>query len=348
MRVADFDYQLPLELIAQEPLADRGGARMIVLDRSTGDLDHRTIADLPEYFAEGTVLALNNTRVIPARLLGHRLPTGGAVECLLLSRVAADRWDALMHPGHKLRVGERVVFDRGGHRIYGEVLGRHFFGRRLIRLWAEPEGDLLESIEAIGEVPLPPYIKRPAGPVDRDRYQTIFARVTGSVAAPTAGLHFTSGLLSDLVERGVTPVEITLHIGYGTFEPVRTDVVAEHHVEAETYQIDEAAADALNRALADKRPVVAVGSTTVRTLEAAYLAGAGRIEAGTGSTDLFIYPGFQFAVTSRLLTNFHLPRSSLLMLVCAFGGRDRVLAAYREAVARGYRFYSYGDGMLVL
>jgi S-adenosylmethionine:tRNA ribosyltransferase-isomerase len=354
MLVSDFDYHLPAELIAQEPLEDRGGARMMVLNRSTGMLEHRAIADLPEYLHSGTVLALNNTRVVPARLLGRRMPSGGAVECVLLARVAPDQWDALMHPGQKLRIGERVVFERGNHRIHGEVLERHFYGRRRIRLWPEPDGDIgksgdiNESIEAIGDVPLPPYIKRPVRAADRERYQTVFARVDGSVAAPTAGLHFTPSLLASLRARGVTPVEITLHVGYGTFAPVRTEVVEEHRVEPETYHIDEEAAGVLNRALGDDRLIAAVGTTTVRTLEAAFLAGGGCIPSGTASADLFIHPGFQFAVTRTLLTNFHLPRSSLLMLVCAFAGREPVLAAYREAVARGYRFYSYGDAMLIL
>jgi S-adenosylmethionine:tRNA ribosyltransferase-isomerase len=252
-----------------------------------------------------------------------------------------------MHPGQKLKPGARVVFE-GLHTLHGEVLERRFFGRRLIRLWTADGSSVDEAVDAIGHVPLPPYIKREDRPADRERYQTIFARARGSVAAPTAGLHFSPPLVEALGARGVTKIEITLHVGYGTFQPVRVDRVEDHHVEAEHYEISTAAADAINDALGEGRRVIAVGTTTTRTLESVAAANDGRLVAGRGVTELFIYPGFRFRVLGGLLTNFHLPRSSLLMLVAAFGGRDAVLAAYDAAIAARYRFYSYGDAMLIL
>ncbi len=252
-----------------------------------------------------------------------------------------------MHPGQKLKPGARIVFE-GLHTLHGEVLERHFFGRRLIRLWTEDGTPLAAAIDAIGHVPLPPYIKRGDRADDRDRYQTVFARERGSVAAPTAGLHFTPALLAALDARGVHVAEITLHVGYGTFQPVRVDRVEDHHLDAEQYEISEQAAAVINQARDDGRRVIAVGTTTTRTLEAVAGAHAGRIAAGSGTTDLFIYPGYDFRIVGGLLTNFHLPRSSLLMLVAAFAGRERVLAAYDAAIAERYRFYSYGDAMLIL
>jgi S-adenosylmethionine:tRNA ribosyltransferase-isomerase len=252
-----------------------------------------------------------------------------------------------MHPGQKLHPGARVVFE-GTHTVRGEVLEQRFFGRRLIRLWTDDGTDLDEAVDAIGHVPLPPYIKRVDRPDDRARYQTVFARARGSVAAPTAGLHFTPAILDALQARGVERVEITLHVGYGTFQPVRVERVEDHRVDPEPYEIGDAAAAAINRALDDRRRVIAVGTTTTRTLEAVAADNEGRIVAGAGETGLFIYPGFTFRVLSGLVTNFHLPQSSLLMLVSAFAGREHVLGAYRAAIAEGYRFYSYGDAMLIL
>jgi S-adenosylmethionine:tRNA ribosyltransferase-isomerase len=369
MDVREFDFDLPTELIAQEPAADRSGARLLHLDRATGSISHRTIRALPELLRPGDLLVVNNTRVFPARLLGRRVPSGGAVECLLVARespagrpsVACESpagrprgaretpecWEALMHPGQKLKPGARVVFE-GLHTLHGEVLERRFYGRRLIRLWTEDGSSVDEAIDAIGHVPLPPYIKREDRPADRDRYQTMFARARGSVAAPTAGLHFSPLLVEALAARGVTRTEITLHVGYGTFQPVRVDRVEDHHVEAEHYEISTAAADAINDALGEGRRVIAAGTTTTRTLESVAAANDGRLVAGRGVTELFIYPGFRFRVLSGLLTNFHLPRSSLLMLVAAFAGREAVLAAYDAAIAARYRFYSYGDAMLIL
>jgi S-adenosylmethionine:tRNA ribosyltransferase-isomerase len=357
--VRDFDFDLPTELIAQEPAA-RGSSRLLHLERATGAVAHTRIESLPDLLRAGDLLVVNNTKVFPARLLGRRVPTGGSVECLLIHRCqararhvpgtdgteSADEWEALMHPGQKLTPGARVVFE-GIHTIHGEVLERRFFGRRLIRLWTDDGSTVDDAVDAIGHVPLPPYIKRPDRPDDRGRYQTVFARDRGSVAAPTAGLHFTSALLAELAARGVERAEVTLHVGYGTFQPVRVTRVEDHRVDSESFAIGEAAAVAINRALDEGRRVVAVGTTTTRALESVAAGHAGRIAPGSGETDLFIYPGFTFRVVGGLLTNFHLPQSSLLMLVCAFGGQTRVLDAYRAAVAAGYRFYSYGDAMLL-
>jgi len=252
-----------------------------------------------------------------------------------------------MHPGQKLKPGARVRFEGEAGVLIAEVDERHFHGRRTIRLWAESSGDVDALVDALGHMPLPPYIKRPDTAVDRERYQTIFARSRGSVAAPTAGLHFTPALMKELAERGVQRADVTLHVGYGTFKPVRTHVVEAHVVDPEEYEIGQESAATINRALEEGRRIVTVGTTTTRALEDAAVRGAGRIAAGRGTASLFIYPGFAFQIVGALLTNFHVPRSSLLMLVCAFGGRERVLAAYREAVSRRYRFYSYGDAMLV-
>ncbi len=350
--VLDFDFDLPPELIAQQPATARESARLLVVMRP-GTIEHRSVADLSDFLREGDVLVLNNTRVFPARLLGRRVPSGGAVECLLIGRAGSGQrgneevWEALMHPGQRLGPGAKVVFE-GARAIHGEVLERRFHGRRLIRLSTADASALDDAVDAIGHVPLPPYIRRSDLPDDRDRYQTVFARQRGSVAAPTAGLHLTRELLTALARQGVTVVEITLHVGYGTFQPVRVDRVEDHRLEPERYEISDQAAAVINRALDDRRRVIAVGTTTTRTLEAAALAHGGRIVAGAASTNLFIYPGFQFRAIGGLLTNFHLPRSSLLMLVSAFAGREQVLQAYRVAVADKYRFYSYGDAMLIL
>ena len=348
MRVSDFDFDLPPELIAQEPLAERSASRLMVVDRRGGAIEHAHAADLPAWLRSGDLLVVNDTRVIPARLHGHRVPSGGRVECLLLRRIDADRWDALVHPGQKLRPGERMRFEGGGAVLEAEILERRTFGRRTIRLSREGPGGVDAAIETIGEVPLPPYIRRPVRPDDRERYQTVYAREPGSVAAPTAGLHLAPSVLADLDARGVQRTAITLHVGYGTFQPVRAEVVEEHRIDPEPYSIEKAAAAAINAALDDQRRVVAVGTTTTRTLEAVALGHGGRVAAGSGYADLFIYPGFRFAVVGALLTNFHLPKSSLLMLAAAFAGRERILEAYRVAVAERYRFYSYGDAMLVV
>ncbi len=350
MWVSEFDFQLPEELIAQEA-APRGDSRLMVLDRASGAVQHTNIAALPALLKQGDVLVVNNTRVFAARLLGRRVPSGGAVECLLLARApgppGSQTWSALMHPGQKLKPGSVVRFEGPAGVLVAEVLERRFYGRRTIRLTAESGGDVDALVDALGHVPLPPYIKRHDTPADRERYQTIFARSRGSVAAPTAGLHFTPALMAQLASRGVERAEITLHVGYGTFKPVRADLVEEHVVDPEEYEIPGPAADTIGRALDEGRRIVAVGTTTTRALEDAALRGGGRPAAGRSTASLFIYPGFQFQIAGALLTNFHLPRSSLLMLVAAFAGRERVLAAYRQAIAERYRFYSYGDAMFI-
>ncbi|OFV92314.1 MAG: tRNA preQ1(34) S-adenosylmethionine ribosyltransferase-isomerase QueA [Acidobacteria bacterium RIFCSPLOWO2_12_FULL_65_11] len=347
MDVREFDFDLPAELIAQEPALRRGDARLMRLDRDAGAITHHTVSALPDLLRPGDLLVVNNTRVFPARLLGHRVPSGGAVECLLVAHLGDLRWEALMHPGQKLKPGAKVVFE-GARVLHAEVVERRFHGRRVIRLWTDDGSSVDEAVDAIGHVPLPPYIRREDRAEDCQRYQTVFARDRGSVAAPTAGLHFDGALLAALKERGVELADITLHVGYGTFQPVRVERVEEHRLEAERYQIGDQAAAAMTRALAERRRIVAVGTTTTRALETIAREHEGRVVAGGGWTDAFIYPGFQFRVISGLMTNFHLPRSSLLMLVSAFAGRERVLEAYRVAIAQRYRFYSYGDAMLIL
>jgi S-adenosylmethionine:tRNA ribosyltransferase-isomerase len=360
MDVGDFDFDLPPELIAQEPPVERQAARLLHLDRASGSIAHVNVSALPGLLRAGDLVVVNNTRVFPARLIGRRVPSGGAVECLLVARSTSDGhqigggseadvslWDALVHPGQKLKPGARMVFE-GLHTIYGEIRDRGSFGRRLVRLWTEDGSTVDEAVDAIGHVPLPPYIKRDDQSVDRERYQTVFARTRGSVAAPTAGLHFTPALVAALDARGVQVREITLHVGYGTFQPVRVARVEDHRLEAERYEVNAETAAAIQSARDERRRVIAVGTTTTRTLEAVAAAHDGRIVAGSGATDLFIYPGFEFQVIGGLLTNFHVPQSSLLMLVSAFAGRAHVRTAYDAAIAARYRFYSYGDAMLVL
>jgi len=349
MNVSEFDFDLPAGLIAQTP-AERGTSKLLVLRRRAGEVEHTNVARLPDLLREGDVLVVNDTKVFPARLLGTRVPSGGAAECLLLSKLDDDRWDALVHPGQKLPPGARMMFSGAASDgpLHAEVLAQHYHGRRTIRLWSEDGGSIDALVDSIGHVPLLPHIKRDDQQSDRDRYQTVYARERGSVAAPTAGLHFTPEILSALDARGVQRAAITLHVGYGTFQPVRVEQVEAHTVDAEFFSISEASAGSINRAKAEGRRVVAVGTTTTRALEAAGRAGRGVITPQSGWTDMFIYPGHAFRVVDALMTNFHLPQSSLLMLVCAFGGRDAVMSAYREAVEKGYRFYNYGDAMLIL
>jgi S-adenosylmethionine:tRNA ribosyltransferase-isomerase len=353
LKVEAFDFDLPAELIAQDAV-ERGASRLLVLDRSTSAVAHAGIRDLPQWLRAGDLLVANDTRVFPARLIGRRVPSGGAVECLLLHRVrdstAEDRsevWEALMHPGQKLKPGARAVFEGAAARLHGEVLERLFFGRRRIKLTPE-NGTVAAAIDALGHVPLPPYIHRGDTPADRERYQTVFAAHRGSIAAPTAGLHFDQALLDALERAGVERTAVTLHVGYGTFKPVRVEDVEDHVVDPEPYEIGEAAAHAIDAALDAGRRVIAIGTTTTRAIEDAARRGGGRVTARKAQAEVFIHPGFEFRVISGLLTNFHLPKSSLLMLVSAFAGRERVLAAYREAVERRYRFYSYGDAMLIV
>ena len=348
MLVSDFEFVLPEDLIAQEPPRERGTSRLMVLRRRSGQTTSTTIAGLPAFLERGDLLVANDTRVFPARLLGHRVPSGGAVECLLLRRVDEVRWEALVHPGQKLRVGSQFVCEGAGGRLRGEVVARDGFGKRTVALTADA-GDVDAQIDAIGHVPLPPYIKRDDREADHERYQTVFARHRGSVAAPTAGLHFTPELLAAIDDRGVERATVTLHVGYGTFKPVRAERVEDHVVDAERYEISPDAARAINRALDEGRRIVAVGTTTTRALEdAARVSGAGRVRPGTSEATTFIHPGYPFQVIGGLVTNFHVPRSSLLMLVCAFAGREHVMRAYGQAVAERFRFYSYGDAMLIV
>ena len=361
MLVSEFDYRLPEELIAQEPLAARAASRMLHLDRRSGEMQDRSFGDFPEMLRPGDLVVFNNTRVFPARLYGWRSgakaqplsaanPASrdflqGRIEVLLTKQISQEpnEWECLVRPGRKIGVGERLFF--GEQRELGaEVVDRGTFGERRIRF--KPVTNFFELIEKLGHVPLPPYISREDRKTDRDRYQTVYARERGSVAAPTAGLHFTLEILSQMHQRGVESAEITLHVGLGTFQPVRVEKVEEHKLHPETFSISTAAAEKVNTALRDGRRVIAVGTTTVRTLEYA-AKNSGQVQAGRGEADLFIYPGFNFQVVSALLTNFHLPQSTLLMLVCGFGGKENVLRAYQHAVAEHYRFYSYGDCMLV-
>ena len=371
MLVSDFHFHLPEELIAQEPLAARDASRMLHLQRAAGQYADRQFRDFPELLQPGDLVVFNNTRVFPARLYGRREgaraqplsprnPAArdflhGRIEVLLTRQVSTDPndWQCLVRPGRKIGVGERLYF--GEHdELEAEVLARAEFGERVIRFqWViqggnEPHrGDFFAALDHIGHVPLPPYIARPDSPGDRERYQTVYAHERGSVAAPTAGLHFTPQILDRIRQRGAETVEITLHVGLGTFQPVRVERVEDHKLHPESYSISAEAAAAINGALHTSRRVVAVGTTTVRTLEHAIRHGAGTIAAGVAAADLFIYPGFEFQVVKALLTNFHLPESTLLMLVSALGGRENVLRAYNHAVSERYRFYSYGDCMFI-
>jgi S-adenosylmethionine:tRNA ribosyltransferase-isomerase len=348
MNVDEFDFELPDSLIAQDPPQERGGSRLLVVHR-TGGIAHTAFANLAEYLVPGDLLVVNNTRVFPARLLGRRVPSGGGVECLLLRELpTSNRWDALVHPGQKLKTGARMVFERAGITVHGEVLAMHFQGRRTIRLWTDHRDGLANAIDRVGHIPLPPYIKRGDAASDRERYQTVYARERGSVAAPTAGLHFTAGQLASLALRGVERVEVTLHVGYGTFKPVKVDRVEDHVIDPEQFIVPAETAGALTRAKRERRRIIAVGTTSVRTLESLVVREDGAVMPASGETLLFIRPGHQFQLVDAMITNFHLPRSSLLMLVSAFAGTERILAAYRDAVEHGYRFYSYGDAMLIL
>ena len=341
MRIGEFDFELPEELIAQAALEDRAASRMLVVDRASGAFEDREFREIGEFLRGGDVLVVNNTRVFPARLFGHT-NTGAAVEVFLVRDAGGGVWETLARPGRRLAIGKQILFDGGAT---GEVVEKLADGRVLVRF----DGDVLETAGRIGRTPLPPYIKRDTGEADRDRerYQTVYARERGSIAAPTAGLHFTPEVLDGLRDLGVTVAEITLHVGYGTFEPVRVDELSEHTVSPEVYEIDAATAEVLNAAQADGRRIVAVGTTTTRALET-NAARHGRFTAGIREADLTIVPGHEFCAVDALLTNFHLPQSSLLVLVSTFGGHELIMRTYRHAVAAKYRFYSYGDCMLIV
>jgi S-adenosylmethionine:tRNA ribosyltransferase-isomerase len=345
MRISDFDYELPEELIAQQPLAQRDASRMLVADRAAETWRDSEFRLLPDLLSDGDVLVINNTSVFPARLRGKRKPSGGTVELLLLREVAPNVWEALTRPARRLQPGAQIDFADG--TMSGEVIEELPNGVRLIKL--ETNEPLENVIDRIGETPLPPYIKRTAekSDDDRGRYQTVYAKDRGAIAAPTAGLHFTPAVLERIKARGIQIAEVTLHVGYGTFEPVRVDDIAEHTVAAEWFSIDDTAAEKINAARPNGSRVIAVGTTTTRALESAATSNR-EVKPGSGFANLTIVPGYQFKVIDSLLTNFHLPRSSLLMLVSAFAGRDFMLAAYRHAVNARYRFYSYGDCMLIV
>jgi S-adenosylmethionine:tRNA ribosyltransferase-isomerase len=345
MLISDFDYELPEDAIAQHPLERRDESKMLVLNRLDQSWSDKQFKDFPDLIREGDTLVVNNTKVFPARLIGKREPSGGQAEFFLVREVGKKTWEALARPARRLKLGQRVSFGDGN--LKGEVIEELEEGRRIVRF--ECEGSLNEKFDALGQTPLPPYIKRPEGTLDQDRerYQTVFARLRGAIAAPTAGLHFTQAVLEEVKRRGAKIVEITLHVGYGTFEPVRVDKVDRHRVSPEWIEISEAAADTINETREKKGRVIAIGTTTTRALESA-ADEHGVIKTFTGETSLTITPGYKFRVVDALVTNFHLPRSSLLLLVVAFAGRDFVLSAYRHAVIERYRFYSYGDCMVII
>ena len=345
MHVSAFDYELPAELIAQEPLPQRDASRMLIVDRQNQSWTDSHFRELPQQLGPTDLLVINNTRVFPARLVGHREPSGGRVEILLVRELETDVWEALVKPGRRLRKGAEVSFD--GAHLTAQLLDQP--GKELRQLRLQSLNPLNSVLDEFGQMPLPPYISRPSGSsaLDRERYQTLFAKARGAIAAPTAGLHFTPEVLAEIAAHGTRLAEITLHVGYGTFEPVRVDDTEQHQVAAERYQIDGGTAQAINETRARGERVIAVGTTTTRALESA-VNESGNLNATQGSATLTIVPGYRFRVVDALLTNFHLPCSSLLMLVSAFAGHQLILDAYHHAVASRYRFYSYGDCMLVI
>ncbi|HHV72218.1 MAG TPA: tRNA preQ1(34) S-adenosylmethionine ribosyltransferase-isomerase QueA [Clostridia bacterium] len=341
MRVDDFDFFLPPELIAQTPLARRDDSRLLVLPKNNGLVEHKKFYQIVDYLIPGDTLVLNNTKVIPARLFGKRADTNGKIEVLLLKRIVGNTWETLVKPGRRAKLNSLLVFGDG--RLLGRVKGETDFGGRIIDF--EYEGDWHHLLDELGQMPLPPYIT--AKLEEKDRYQTVYAQYEGSAAAPTAGLHFTPELIEKIKRKGVNLVYITLHVGLGTFRPIQVENVEEHRMHEEFYQITPEAAGLINQAIKNKTRIIAVGTTSVRTLESA-VNEHNLIEPGQGWTNIFIYPGYQFKVVDGLITNFHLPKSTLIMLVCALAGKERVMAAYKEAIRLRYRFYSFGDAMLII
>ena len=341
MKKSDFAFDLPKELIAQDPLEDRSSSRLLVLDRRSGAVSHHVFREIGDFLRPGDCLVLNNTKVIPARLLGEREGTGAHVEVLLLKRRDKDVWETLVKPGKKCRPGTKLEF--GGGVLKAEVVETVEEGNRLIRF--QYEGIFEEVLDRLGEMPLPPYITHKLS--DRNRYQTVYAKYEGSAAAPTAGLHFTEELLGQIRARGVQTAFVTLHVGLGTFRPVKEDDILEHHMHSEAYQISQQAADLINRTKASGGRVICVGTTSCRTVESA-ADERGMVRPGSADTEIFIYPGYEFKVLDGLITNFHLPESTLVMLVSALAGREQVLGAYAEAVRERYRFFGFGDAMLVV
>lgn len=340
LKKSDFYFDLPQELIAQDPLEDRSASRLLVLNRETGAVEHHTFKEITNYLQPGDCLVLNNTKVIPARLLGVKEDTGAAIEVLLLKRRDSDVWETLVKPGKKARPGAKIVFGDGCLRA--EVLEVVEEGNRLIRF--DYEGIFEEALDRLGEMPLPPYITHKLQ--DMNRYQTVYAKYEGSAAAPTAGLHFTEELLAQIEKMGVHIAYVTLHVGLGTFRPVKADNILEHHMHSEHYEVTPETAEMINRTKESGGRVICVGTTSCRTVESAADEN-GRVQPGCGDTEIFIYPGYRFKVLDCLITNFHLPESTLVMLVSALAGRENVLSAYREAVEERYRFFSFGDAMLI-
>lgn len=340
MDVKDFDFYLPQELIAQDPIAQRDQSRLLVLDKQTGECQHKIFHDILDELEAGDCLVINNTKVIPARLYGQKEDTNAKIEVLLLKRKEHDIWEVLVKPGKKARIGTKISFGDG--RLRAEVIDIVEEGNRLIQF--SYEGIFEEILDELGNMPLPPYITHELK--DKNRYQTVYAKQEGSAAAPTAGLHFTKELLAQIQEKGVEIASVTLHVGLGTFRPVKAETVEAHHMHSEFYQIEQSEADKINRARANGKRVIAVGTTSTRTLESA-AAEDGTLRACSGWTEIFIYPGYQFKVIDALITNFHLPQSTLIMLVSALAGREHVLAAYQKAVEERYRFFSFGDAMFI-
>lgn len=340
MRKEDFYFDLPEELIAQDPLEDRSSSRLLVLDKETGKVEHHVFWEIIDYLQEGDCLVINDTKVIPARLIGSKIGTDAKIEVLLLKRKENDVWETLVKPGKKAKLGTRISFGDG--LLVGEVVDIVEEGNRLIHF--EYEGIFEEILDQLGQMPLPPYITHQLE--DKNRYQTVYAKHSGSAAAPTAGLHFTPELLKEIEEKGVQIARVTLHVGLGTFRPVKVDNILEHHMHSEFYQIDEEAAEKINRAKESGHRVICVGTTSCRTIESAADKN-GKLHATNGWTEIFIYPGYEFKVLDCLITNFHLPESTLVMLVSALAGREQVLSAYEEAVKEKYRFFSFGDAMFI-
>ncbi|HIZ38364.1 MAG TPA: tRNA preQ1(34) S-adenosylmethionine ribosyltransferase-isomerase QueA [Candidatus Anaerobutyricum stercoris] len=340
MKTSDFYYDLPEELIAQDPLENRSDSRLMVLDKETGTVSHHVFREIVDYLSPGDCLVINDTKVIPARLIGEREGTGAKIEVLLLKRKTGDVWETLVKPGRKAKPGTRIQF--GGGLLVGEVMDIVDEGNRLIRF--EFEGIFEEILDQLGQMPLPPYITHQLK--DKDRYNTVYATHSGSAAAPTAGLHFTPELLKTIEEKGIDIARVTLHVGLGTFRPVKVDDVENHHMHSEFYMIDEEAAEKINRAKENGKRVICVGTTSCRTIESAADEN-GRLKPCSGWTEIFIYPGYQFKILDCLITNFHLPESTLIMLVSALAGKEHVLAAYEEAVKERYRFFSFGDAMFI-
>lgn len=340
MRKEDFNFDLPEELIAQDPLEDRSSSRLLVMDKETGKTEHHVFREIIDYLETGDCLVINDTKVIPARLIGSKIGTDAKIEVLLLKRKENDVWETLVKPGKKAKIGTRISFGDG--LLVGEVVDIVEEGNRLIHF--EYEGIFEEILDRLGQMPLPPYITHQLE--DKNRYQTVYAKHSGSAAAPTAGLHFTPELLKKIEEKGVQIARVTLHVGLGTFRPVKVDNILEHHMHSEFYQIEEEAAEKINTAKANDKRVIAVGTTSCRTIESAAKED-GTIAPVSGWTDIFIYPGYQFKVLDCLITNFHLPESTLVMLVSALAGREHVLNAYEEAIKERYRFFSFGDAMFI-